>query len=232
MVARGLVGGMDWLTFIATMTGHIMWPVVIIVLLVLVRKHIGALAERIEEFSFGGAKFVWRKKLEQGAIIIDQEPKPEVVAPRAQPAPEGEHKLRPLSGDEKRERIARDAARRKEERRQFLYGSSFGRVLSGLDEVDKILFDIADGMGFDPASASSVVYSLAAHGNIPPSIKMLYETLRDARNLIAHTGTLPDERETAEYLRQVQFLQGALSTLRDMMPWKDGQQQVYDMSTE
>lgn len=218
---------MDWLTFIATMTGHIMWPLVIIILLILVRKHIGALAERVEEFSFGGAKFVWQKTLEQGAIIIDHEPKPELKAPTAQPIPESNVPPEPgtQTGDEKRANIAKGFARRRRLRREYINSSSFGRVLSGLDEVDQILFEIADRMGFDPASASSVMYSLLANGNVPPSIGKLYETLRDARNLIAHTGTLPDEKETAEYLRQTHFLQGALANLKDMMPIKGDREQ-------
>jgi hypothetical protein len=219
---------MDWLTFIATMTGHVMWPLVIIVLLILVRKHIGALAERIEEFSFGGAKFIWRKKLEQGAIIIDHEPKPELTGPTVQPAPKLDRPPEPRAqtGDDKRAKIAKEFAHRREMRREYLSSSSFGRVLSGLDEVDRILFEIADRMGFDPASASSVMYSLLAHGNVPPSIGKLYETLRDARNLIARSGTLPDEKETEEYLRQTHFLQGALANLKDMMPTPSERGQV------
>jgi hypothetical protein len=40
---------MDWLTFIATVTGHIMWPLVIIVLLILLRKHVAGLAGRLDK---------------------------------------------------------------------------------------------------------------------------------------------------------------------------------------
>jgi hypothetical protein len=199
---------MDSLTFIATMTGHIMWPLVIVVLLFLLRKHIGALADRIEEFSFGGAKFVWKKKLAEGAIIIEHEPQPELTPPNKQPQ----------SKDEKREKIAKGIIRRREMRRQLLINSAFGKVLSGLDEVDKVLFEIADGMGFDPASASSVMYSLVGHGNVPPSIGKLYDTLRDARNLIAHSPSLPDEKEANEYLRQTHYLMSVLENFRQIMP--------------
>lgn len=211
---------MDWLTFIATMTGQVMWPLVIIVLLILVRKHIAALAERIEEFSFGGAKFVWRKKLEQGATIIDHEPSPELTAPKAEIGPNLDLSLEPRAQteDEKRAKIAKSFAHRREMRRKYLNRSAFGRVLSGLDEVDEILFEMADGMNFDPASASSVMYSLLANGSVPLSIARLYETLRDARNLIAHSGTLPDEKETEEYLRQTHFLKSTLTNLKNMMP--------------
>ena len=211
---------MDWLAFIATMTGHVMWPLVIIVLLILLRKHIGALADRIEEFSFGGAKFVWKKKLAEGASIIEHEPQPELTAlgkDRVESPPETSAR----SGDEKREKIAKDFTHRRAMRREILNSSSFGKVLSGLDEVDRILFEIADSLGFDPASASSVMYSLVAHGNVPPNIGKLYDTLRDARNLIAHSVTLPDEKEANEYLRQTQYLMSVLGNLKQMLPTRN-----------
>jgi uncharacterized protein YutE (UPF0331/DUF86 family) len=89
-----------------------------------------------------------------------------------------------------------------------------------LDQVDKTLFDIGDAMGLDTAESSSVMYSLLAHGNVPPSIGKLYDTLRDARNLIAHSVTLPDEKEASEYLRQTTFLRNALENLKQMLPRK------------
>jgi hypothetical protein len=216
---------MDWLTFVAAMTGHIMWPLVIIVLLILLRKHLGVLADRIEEFSFGGAKFTWKKKLEEGAKIIEHEPTPQLTPPKEQAGaadkPEARPDAVPESADKKRERIAKGIVRRREMRKQLLMSSAFGKVLSGLDEVDKLLFEIADVMGFDPASASAVMYSMVAHGNVPPSIGKLYDTLRDARNLIAHSPNLPDEKEATEYLRQTQYLVSVLGHLKQMMPSRE-----------
>jgi hypothetical protein len=207
---------MDVLTFIAAMTGHMMWPLVIIVLLILLRRHLGVLADRIEEFSFGGAKFTWRKKLAEGALIIDHEPKPELTAPPAQSErPKEEPALTP---DKKRERIAENFARQRAAKKELIDRTAFGQVLSGLDDVDKELFEIADAMGFDPASASSVMYTLLQHGNVPPSIGNLYNTLRDARNLIAHSATLPADAEADEYLRQTHYLLGVLRNLKQMMP--------------
>lgn len=213
---------MDSLTFFAAMTGHIMWPLVIIVLLILIRKHIGALADRIEEFSFGGAKFTWKKKLEEGAKIIEHEPKPELTAPTEISKQQQEL---PLSPNEKRGRIATNFARRRASRKELIDRTAFGQVLSGLDDVDKELFEIADTMGFDPASASSVMHTLLMHGNVPPSIGKLYNTLRDARNLIAHSATLPADAEADEYLRQTHYLLGVLQNLKPMLPTRAEREQ-------
>src|SRR5882757_2661329 len=63
---------MDWLQFIAAIVGHLAWPLVIVALFVILRKHMGALADRLLEFSFGGAKITFDKILEKGAEIIDE----------------------------------------------------------------------------------------------------------------------------------------------------------------
>jgi hypothetical protein len=43
----------------------------------------------------------------------------------------------------------------------------------------------------------------------------LYETLRDAGNLIAHTHALPNENEAKEYVRQASYLTVYLDLLSD-----------------
>ena len=42
-----------------------------------------------------------------------------------------------------------------------------------------------------------------------------YATLRDARNAIAHSNTIPNENEIEEYERQSSYLKAALVGLRD-----------------
>lgn len=71
------------------------------------------------------------------------------------------------------------------------------RVLSGLEEVDDQIFELADLFGIDPASPFGAPHSLIALDLLPQSVGRLYSTLRDARNLIAHSNTIPNESETA-----------------------------------
>src|SRR5260370_41157922 len=80
---------MDWLQFTAAIVGYLAWPTVIIVLFVILRKHMGALADRMLEFSFGGAKILFDKALEKGAEIIEHAPLPKL------PPKEPELKLEP-----------------------------------------------------------------------------------------------------------------------------------------
>jgi hypothetical protein len=57
IMLAGRVPFMDWLQFVDGMVGHLAWPVVAAVLIIVLRKHIGALAERLTKLSFGGVEF-------------------------------------------------------------------------------------------------------------------------------------------------------------------------------
>jgi hypothetical protein len=65
---------MDWLQFISAIIGHTAWPLVFLIVMFAVRKHLGSLAERILELSFGGATVKFDKLLSRGAEIIEQAP--------------------------------------------------------------------------------------------------------------------------------------------------------------
>lgn len=205
---------MDWLTFTSTMTGHIMWPLVIVVLLFLLRSHIGALAERIEEFSFGGATFTWKKKLEEGAKIIEHAPLPELPKPAEPELPLKMPAERPMG-----ELAARDATTKVKDRqnllREFNKGKAVYQVILGLDEIDKLAFEIGDWYGIDAASAFAAIRMLVAIDVLPETSAKLYETLRDARNALMHNRVLPKESEITEYSRQINFLKASLEKLRD-----------------
>lgn len=56
---------MDWLTFFATIVSAFAWPSVAIVLLIILKDHLGGLASRVEELRFpGGAKAKFVKELD------------------------------------------------------------------------------------------------------------------------------------------------------------------------
>jgi hypothetical protein len=205
---------MDWLQFTAAIVGHLAWPVVIIALFVILRKHMGALADRLLEFSFGGAKITFDKILLRGAEIIETVPASEVPKPAEHP------QLGPTKTDlpaaeqltKAVERIKRYRARRLPMRETALEP-----IFTGLEEVDKLLFEIGDVLGIDAADPSSVMYALAAEKRVPVSIFDLYKALRDARDVIANSPTLPDEREVREYVRQASYLKVFLDLLIEAM---------------
>jgi hypothetical protein len=92
-------------------------------------------------------------------------------------------------------------------------GSPLAQIFSELEEIDRLLFEAGDTLGIDATSPQSVIYALVAQKRIPKNIAKLYEALRDARSLIAHTHALPDENEAIEYVRQVSYLTAYLGHL-------------------
>ncbi|UGA46351.1 hypothetical protein HU230_0010060 [Bradyrhizobium quebecense] len=190
---------MDWLQFIAALVGHIAWPSVIIVLFIILRKHMGALADRMLEFSFGGAKILFDKELKKGAEIIEHSP-----------LPRPEQRLEPPHVDDD------DQFHTSNLNRSLLAGragtsKSAVQILAALEQIDDLLYKIGDEMGIDAALASSVIFSLAAQKKVPQSVVKLYGALRDARNVIAHTQALPDKTEAQEFLRQAGYVMAFLT---------------------
>jgi hypothetical protein len=59
------------------------------------------------------------------------------------------------------------------------------------------------------------MYTLVNEKRVPQSISVLYETLRDARNVVTHSPTMPDKIEAMEYVRQAAYLRSFLGLLRD-----------------
>jgi hypothetical protein len=214
---------MDWLQFTATVIGHLAWPVVVLILLIIVRKHVGALAERLLEFSFGGAKITFDKILRKGAEIIEETHVSQLPKQDEQPQLQLEPPPTRAPSDLKRDQISNNFARRRREHTARLRNSAFGKVIAGLEEVDNILFEIGDKIGVDAADASSVMYTLVSLKRLPQSIGALYDTLRDARNLLAHSNTLPDDREAIEYERQTNYLKAVLESFKITLdPRSDG----------
>ena len=188
--------------------GYLAWPTVIIVLFIILRKHMGALADRMLEFNFGGAKILFDKALEKGAEIIEQAPFPQLPPP--------ELKLEPphVESDDKfhSPNVNRSLLR---DLHQLGQSKSGLQVLAALNQVDNLLFAIGDAMGVDAADASSVMYSLAAQKKVPKAYLKLYQSLREARDVIAHTHAVPDKTEAHEYMRQAAFLTSFLSSVKN-----------------
>src|SRR5689334_3237048 len=65
---------MSVLQFIDSMVGHLAWPLVVLLLIYLLRKELTALAGRVVEMSFAGAKFKFGQLIAKGTDIVDDAP--------------------------------------------------------------------------------------------------------------------------------------------------------------
>jgi hypothetical protein len=175
---------MDWKSFIASMVGSLAWPIVVLTLLILLRKNLGALAERIEEFSFGGAKAVFRKNLAE--------------------ARERELSLRAHS-DIKPSNILT-----KPDLAEFMTSYPDLAVIDAFRDVEELLIATRDALDL-PAQMNlpTIVRKLMERQLINRETAQLFENLRRARNAAAHQrgsitpGEATDFKDSAAVLRQV-----------------------------
>jgi hypothetical protein len=208
---------MDWLQFIAAVIGHLAWPIVVLIVLFALRKHLGSLAERILELSFGGAKVTFDKYLVKGAELIAENPQPQL--PKSdEPQLKLDHPKQPTSIPARDDtsfavpKIVNYLQRfMQSNRSESVVGLI--QILSSLEEIDRNLYDIGDLMGIDAADPLSVAYALVAGGQLPKSMLELYQSLRSAKQVIEHTHALPDEMEASEFVRQAQHLRAFLRVI-------------------
>jgi uncharacterized protein YutE (UPF0331/DUF86 family) len=184
-----MVCNMDWKQFFAALIGHVAWPAVFIVLLIICRRHIASLADRLSELSYGGAKLTFERKLMEGASIIEKAPE----QPPALPPPESKKTA--------------DSA--------WKTSNAVDQIISRYEQVNGILFSISDKAGFDVADARSAMYSMAHKGIVSKEIVDLYGTVKDARNIVVHAGVMPSEEQAREYARQAAYLLEVLHTVQE-----------------
>jgi hypothetical protein len=210
---------MDWLQFTAAIVGHLAWPTVIFVLFVILRKHMGALADRLLEFSFGGAKITFDKILQRGAEIIEHSSQPKTTdESQLKPDP-------PAKAEDSSTSIFRGRQRtidKKYEPKAFqqALGDETGaeRIIWSYEAVNRVIRAIGAKMGFAEDSGVDermILFTLANRDAITREIFDLYVELSSARNLISHARTTPSWSEVVEYTRQASFLVSVLIRLKD-----------------
>ena len=193
---------MNWLGFAAAVIGHIAWPVVVLVVLIALRKHLGALAERILELSFGGATFKFDKLLTQGKEIVDSAA-PADIEPKSSkaeltlPMPDG-----PETIDVSKLRFTKS-------------------IFTVFDTVERILSQIGDAIGVK-ARGLTLVRVLITRDLISDEFLYLYKTLREAREAVSLHGAMPTSAQVEEYNRQAFYLLESLEVALKRLP-KDKQ---------
>jgi hypothetical protein len=183
---------MDWLQFTAVIIGHVAWPFVVIVLLIVLRKRLGALADRLQEFSFGGAKITLEKNLQQGAAIIEQIP----VAAGAEPSAIEERDRGPLQN--------------------LAMQSPEGAIIMAYIEIERRLRDISKKLGKQYVNFRATVQELIKRGVLDSEASALFQLLNRGRNSAAHGENRQlTTADAYEYIRQAEFLTILLENAED-----------------
>jgi|ERR1700687_923296 len=186
---------MDWLQFISAVIGHIAWPIVILVVIFAVRKHLGSLAERILELSFGGATVKFDKLLTKGAEIIELAPVPELPK-----SIEPELPLPPAPDQVKENQHPPGTGKTR---------AAITNILVAFEAIESLLEKIGHALGVN-ARGAQLIRMLVKRELIPDDLLELYNTLRLARNAAVHENVLPSKAQVSEYIRQALYLLDSL----------------------
>jgi hypothetical protein len=151
---------MDWLQFIASVIGHLAWPAVIIALIIVLRERLGTLADRLQEFSFGGAKITLEKSLQEGATIIEKIPGAPAIE---KPMVDGGNLLQRLASQ-----------------------SPEGAIIMAYIDIERRLRDISVKLGRKYVNLQSTIQELITRGILDPEASALFQSLKRARNSAAH----------------------------------------------
>jgi hypothetical protein len=179
---------MTWLQFISSVVSSVAWPLAVVFALLLVRKQLISILERMLELHLpGGTKIILRDVLAKNDQIIKQIELPKDEAPKvAPPQPEV---IDPLA-----------------------------RVINAWAQVEEMLRVAGEQLGFQGVQAQRVMNVLRNKKLIAPGTFDLFENLRAIRNSVAHARLVPTDNEADHYVAQAEVLKEALMVAGNNTP--------------
>jgi hypothetical protein len=192
---------MDWLTFSSNIVGSLAWPLVVIGLLILLRRHLAGLAGRLEELTLpGGTKAKFAKQLDIARLeLVDVEqprfPGGKKIATALDSAiARGAEEPRPPSRQEERER---------ESTLEYLKLANLhpeAAVLQAYREIEGHILDVRDLVSEEKAtSAVGIVELLRSRGLLDERTFELFMRIRNLRSLAVHSKDRITPGEAIEY---------------------------------
>ena len=144
--------------------GSLAWPSVVLVLLFVLRKHLGGLAERLDELSLpGGAKATFRKRLDELRQETESLP----------PTPEGQEEELPETDEIRYLRLAAV--------------SPEAAIVEGYKSVEDLIFNrVMPLIGVRALNPAVIVNEMVKRELIDRQTLDLFQSLRQTRNAAAH----------------------------------------------
>ncbi|UPK01942.1 DUF4145 domain-containing protein [Bradyrhizobium sp. 170] len=181
---------MDWKQFFASVISSLAWPSVVGVLLWLLKDQLISLASRIEELTLpGGTKAKFERKLDEGRDIVEQK-----ASAEEEPLPIPDARTLTLA------EVAPDAA-----------------ITVAYRALEKQLLELRTIIGMSARSnIPQIVRYLVSHDMIDEKDGQLFDTLREARNAVAHgpSNVSVSKEDALDFTRQADFLSRVLSDVR------------------
>lgn len=198
---------MSWLQFTDAMVGHLAWPIVVVIALVMLRKHLGALADRLSEFGFGGATVKFDRLLSKGRGIIAE----------TSPAEFRRWWQQPLARSMETPRSPED---RPASRTSYVIGvlqrwrATGTPIPEAFEEIEAVLEEIGEQLEVK-ARNGTLIRMLITRGLVTSVHLELYNTLRRARDAAAHDDLDPTFVQYKDFTFQAAFLVGAFKGALD-----------------
>ncbi len=187
--------GMDWKTFIATMTGHVAWPLSVLVLgltlLWLLRHHLAGLLERLQELTLpGGFTLKLAQEIEKGRgqseTVAAESPE---TARASQPVPD--HLL------------------------SLAQSFPEAAILEAFKPIEAELVGLREKLGMEPRSnLPSVMRELSRRRLVQTDSVEFFHTLRNVRNAAAHANHIRvSPVEAVDYAQQTEVMLAVLKSV-------------------
>jgi hypothetical protein len=194
---------MDWKAFVASIIGSLAWPAVVALLIIILRRQIVDLAERVQEISLpGGAKATFEKQLEV-ARTIEARNTTHVI--------ESKNAADIALDESSRDRLIPET----EERRfmRLVATAPEAAVIETYNGIEELVFNrIAPLLGIKAVNARSIVSELVKRDLTDQTTLELFDTLNKARNVAAHSRPgLITSTEAFDYGQHARRLIGSLS---------------------
>ncbi len=184
---------MGWFEFISAMTGHVAWPIAMVVFCLVFRVPITALLEKLETIGFGGAEAKFQKKLDQAEAVAVQLPAeppalaigPSVGADREIVGPVVAPKGR-ISKDDPTSFLP--SLHRFE---QIAQASPAAAIIDLWQDLERGVRQFANDSGLANSQwrpVKMLAGELGTKGIFPATVVMLLQHLNDLRNQAAHSG--------------------------------------------
>ncbi|MFD6163725.1 hypothetical protein ACFWFR_00935 [Oerskovia sp. NPDC060287] len=175
---------MDPLTFIDSMTGHLIWPIVVLVLVLVLHKQIKELLGRLEEGEAAGVKVKLSKDLDTALAKVEEVQASTPIATanhESSPAPDG-------SGE--RKHVWHQQLDRVQEAAQTGRVSPRTAVIEGWVWVEAALNNAAEALGLTGPGPvvrpDMTARALVREGRFTPQLAGALTSLRHVRNRASH----------------------------------------------
>jgi hypothetical protein len=195
---------LSWLQFVDNTIGHLAWPIIVLIIIMLVHPHLKALVDRILEFSFGGATVKFGQFLTQGTDIVDEAAKEDTrIAPQLSSRRFISNGPRLVAAGPEDFGIAVLPEARA--------GQPVHNIFAAFAEVEEWLENIGAALKIK-ARNGALMGMLLKRGLLSQDCMEVYDNLRLARNAVAHgRAAMPTVAEGLEYVRQANFLNDKLA---------------------